>query len=147
MSDSTAGRAAGAEAEFFRTLNAFVEPMIMAGCGGPGLLPSGMIVLETTGATSGRARRVPLMATVFDGCVFVSTLRGARSQWVGNLRARREVRYWLGGQARRGRARLFAPGAPPPPTDGLPPFARAVADALLSPATLFGWTFAVISPD
>ena len=77
----------------------------------------------------------------------VSTLRGARSQWVRNLRARREVRYWLGGRARRGRARLFAPGAPPPPTDGLPPFARAVADALLPPATLFGWTFAVIGPD
>ena len=135
------------EAEFFRTLNAFVESVIMTGCGAPGLLPSGMIVLETTGAKSGRPRRVPLMATVIDGCVFVSTLRGARSQWVRNLRARREIRYWLGGQARHGRAWLFAAGAPPPATDGLPPFARAVADALLPPATLFGWTFAVISPD
>ncbi len=54
MSDSTAGGAARGEAEFFRTLNAFVEPVIMAGCGAPGLLPSGMIVLETTGAKSGR---------------------------------------------------------------------------------------------
>lgn len=145
MNASPAGLRARAEAEFFRTLNAFVEPAILAGCGAPGLLPTGMIVLETTGAKSGRPSRVPLVATVFDGCVFVSTLRGARSQWVKNLRARPEVRYWLGGRARRGRALVFAAGTPPPATDGLPPLARGAADMLLPPATLFGWTFAVIS--
>ena len=36
---------------------------------------------------------------------------------------------------------------PPPATDGLPPFARAVAGGLLPPATLCGWTFAVIVPE
>jgi deazaflavin-dependent oxidoreductase (nitroreductase family) len=144
MSDSVAARA---EAEFFRTLNALVEPAVRAGCGSPGLLPTGMIVLETMGATSGRPRRVPLLATVFDGCVFVSTARGARSQWVKNLRARGEVRYWLGGRVHPARARVFAAGAPLPSTTGLPPLARAVAEGLLPPATAFGWTFAVITPD
>lgn len=146
MSESSAEWAARAEAEFFRTLNAFVEPLIMAGCGSPGFWPAGMIVLETTGATSARPSRVPLLATVVDGCAFVSTLRGARSQWVRNLQARPEVRYWAHGRAHRGRAHVVAPGATRPATDGLPPFARIVADALLPPATLFGWTFAVIGP-
>jgi deazaflavin-dependent oxidoreductase (nitroreductase family) len=147
MTDPATARIAHAEAEFFRTLNAFLEPVVRAGCGAPGLLPTGMIVLETTGRRSGRSRRVPLMATVLDGCVFVSTLRGARSQWVRNLRAHGEVRYWLAGKERRGRARLFAPGAPPPSSGGLPPLARVLTESLLPPATLFGWTFAVIGPE
>jgi hypothetical protein len=138
---------ARAEAEFFRTLNAFVEPLLMAGYGAPGFWPTGMIILETASARTGRPSRVPLLATVLDGCAFVSTLRGVRSQWVQNLRARPEVRYWIAGGAHRGRARVFALDTRRPPTDGLPPLARAVADALLPPATLFGWTFAVISPD
>jgi deazaflavin-dependent oxidoreductase (nitroreductase family) len=135
------------EAEFFRTLNALVEPVVRAGVGSPGLWPTGMIVLETVGAKSGRPRRVPLLATVLDGCVFVGTVRGPSSQWVRNLRARAAVRYWLGGREHRGRALVFAAGSRAPRTDGLPPIARAVADSFLPPATLFGWTFAVISPD
>ncbi|HEV8440451.1 MAG TPA: nitroreductase/quinone reductase family protein [Methylomirabilota bacterium] len=138
---------AWAETEFFRALNALVEPAVRAGCGSPGLLPTGMIVLETTGVTSGQPRRVPLLATIFDGCVFVSTALGPRARWVKNLTARPEVRYWVGGREQRGRARVFAPGVSPPSTTGLPPFARAVADGLLPPATAFGWTFAVITPD
>jgi hypothetical protein len=146
MSESIAARTARAEAEFFRTLNACVEPLILAGYGSPGFWPVGMIVLETTGASSARPSRVPLLATIIDGCAFVSTLRGARSHWVRNLRARSEVRYWVGGRERRGRARVFALGAELPATEGLPPLARIVADALLPPARLSGWTFAVIGP-
>ena len=135
------------EAEFFRALGALVEPAVRAGCGSPGLVPTGLIVLETTGAKSGQPRRVPLGATVLDGCVFVSTVRGPRSRWVGNLLANPQVRYWLAGREHRGRALLFAPGAPAPATDGLPPLARAVAQGLLAPATAFGWTFAVLTAD
>jgi len=79
MSDATTRWARGAGAEFFRTLNALVEPAVRAGCASPGLLPTGMVLLETTGATSGLPRRVPLLATVLEGCLFVGTARGTRS--------------------------------------------------------------------
>jgi hypothetical protein len=135
------------ETEFFRALNALVEPAVRAGCASPSLVPSGLVVVETTGAVSGRPRRVTLLATVLDGCVFVSTVRGPHSAWVSNLRAHREVRYWLAGRERRGRAVLLAPGAATPEVDRLPPLARAVALGLLAPATAVGWTFAVIAPE
>jgi deazaflavin-dependent oxidoreductase (nitroreductase family) len=146
LSASIAAWTEHAETAFFRTLNAFMEPLIMAGYAAPVFWPTGMIVLETTGARSGLPSRAPLLGTIVDGCVFVSTLRGSRCQWVRNLRARPEVRYWLGGREHRGRARLFAPGARLPASDGFPPLARIAADALLPPARLFGWTFAVIGP-
>jgi F420H(2)-dependent quinone reductase len=82
MSDATTRWARGAGAEFFRTLNALVEPAVRAGCASPELLPTGMLLLETTGAKSGRPRRVPLLATVLEGCLFVGTARGDRSQWL-----------------------------------------------------------------
>ena len=147
MNSPSAGATRSLEAEFFRTLNALVEPAIRAGCGSPGLLPTGMVVLESAGVKSGQPRRVPLLATVVEGCVFVSTLRGPRSQWVRNLRANPGVRYWVAGQEHRGQALVFASGAPPPPSNSLPPLARFIADSLLPPATALGWIFAVINPD
>jgi len=145
VSRSAASPLARAEAEFFRTLNALVEPAVRAGCGSPGLIPTGFVVVETIGERSGRPRRVPLLATVLDGCVFISTVRGTRSQWVKNLRATPDVRYWLGGREHLGRARVFAAGTPAPGTEDLPMLARFIADGLLPPAMAFGWTFAVIS--
>ena len=146
MSDQPLAGLARAESEFFRALNALVEPAVRAGCGSPGLVPTGLVLVETTGAKTGQPRRVPLLATLFDGCVFISTVRGTRSQWVKNLRARPEVRYWIGGREHRGQARLFAAGTSFPDTSGLPVFARGVVEGLLVPATQFGWTFAVITP-
>jgi hypothetical protein len=106
--------ARGVEAEFFRTLNALVEPAVRAGCAAPGLVPTGMIVLETTGAKTGRAARVPLMTTVLEGCPFVGTTQGDRAQWLRNLRADQRVRYWLAGREHRGTALVFAAGIPHP---------------------------------
>ncbi len=147
MGDATTGWAREAEAEFFRTLNALVEPAVRAGCASPGLLPTGMVVLETTGAKSGLPRRVPLLATVLEGYLFVGTARGARSQWLRNLRAEQRVRYWLAGREHRGTAFVFAEGAPRPAALMLPPLARAVAEGLLPAATACGWQFAVIAPN
>jgi deazaflavin-dependent oxidoreductase (nitroreductase family) len=135
------------EVQFFRAVNALVEPAVLAGCGAPGPWPTGLILLETTGARTGLPRRAPLLATVLEGCLFVSTARGPRAQWVKNLQIEPRVRYWLAGREHHGRAVVFAPGMPPPPTDGLPPLARLLADTLLPPATAFGWTFAVIVKD
>jgi hypothetical protein len=61
--------------------------------------------------------------------------------------SRPDVRYWLGGREHRGRARVFAPGAPPPSTEGLPPVARLVADGVVPAAALCGWTVAVIADE
>ncbi len=143
----TANPLARLEADFFRALNVLVEPAVRAGCGSPGLIPTGLILLETIGSKSGIPRRVPVLATAFDGCVFIGTVRGSRSLWIKNLLAEPRVRYWMAGREHRGRARIFAAGVPLPATDGLPPFARATAEGLLPPATLFGWTFAVIAPE
>jgi deazaflavin-dependent oxidoreductase (nitroreductase family) len=131
--------------ELLAAFNSLVEPAVRAGWWSPGLLPTGLIVLETVGRHSGRPRRVPVAATLLDGCVFVATVLGARSQWMANLIARPEVRYWLGGRVHTGRARVFAPGTPPPSTEGLPPIARLFADGALPGAMLFGWTVAVIT--
>jgi len=147
MSDATARWARGTGAEFFATLNALVEPAVRAGCASPGLLPTGMVLLETTGAKSGLPRRVPLLATVLEGCLFIGTARGARSQWLRNLRAEPRVRYWLAGREHGGAALVFAEGAPRPATQMLPPLARAVAEGLLPAAMACGWQFAVISPE
>lgn len=147
MSNATPGWALGAGAEFFRTLNALVEPAVRAGCASPGLLPTGMVLLETTGVKSGLPRRVPLLATVLEGCLFIGTTCGGRSQWLRNLRAEQRVRYWLAGREHRGAALVFAEGAPRPATQMLPPLARAVAEGLLPAATACGWQFAVISPE
>ena len=92
MSDATARWARGTGAEFFGTLNVLVEASVRAGCASPGLLPTGMVLLETTGAKSGLPRRVPLLATVLEGCLFIGTACGARSQWLRNLRAEPRVR-------------------------------------------------------
>src|SRR5260370_41166664 len=112
MSDATTGWAREAEAEFFRTLNALAEPAVRAGCAAPGLLPTGMVVLETTGAKTGRRTSLPLMGTVLDGCLFVGTTRGDRSQWFRNLRAEPPVRYWLAAREHQETALVFAAGLP-----------------------------------
>jgi deazaflavin-dependent oxidoreductase (nitroreductase family) len=144
---ATYGVGSAAEAELLRTLNAIVEPAVRAGCGSPGLVPTGLIVLETTGAKSGQPRRTPVLATILDGCVFIATVRGDRSLWMRNLRAEPRARCWIAGRPHAGQARIFDPGAPPPVTSDLPLLARAAADAFLPPATSFGWTFAVIALD
>ena len=111
MSDATTRWVREAEAEFFRTLNALVEPAVRAGCASPGLLPTGMVVLETMGAKSGRLRRVPVLATVLEGCLFVGTAWGDRSQWLRNLRAEPRVRFWLArADAGEGHHQALEPG-------------------------------------
>src|SRR3984893_11177165 len=147
MSDATARWARGTGTEFFGALNALVEAAVRAGCASPGLLPTGMVLLETTGAKSGQTRRVPLLATVLEGCLCVGTACGDRSQWLRNLRAEPSVRYWLAGHEHRGAALVFGEGTPPPATRMLPPLARAVAEGLLPAATAWGWQFAVINPE
>jgi len=97
------------ESDVFRGVNAIVEPLIRAGFGPPRFWPTGLIVVETHGRRSGRTLTVPLLATKLGDLVLVSTVRSRRSQWVKNLAAHPQVRYWSGGRIRRATAVVFTP--------------------------------------
>lgn len=135
------------EAEFFRTLNACVEPAVRAGFASPGLVPVGLVVVEMIGARTGTPRPVPLVATLLEGCLFVSTVRGRQSRWMRNLRAHPRVRYWIAAEEHAGVAHVFHGNESPESADGLPPLTRAVATQMLGRGTAWGWTFAVIQPE
>ena len=51
-----------------------------------GLAPRDAITLEVRGRTSGKARRLPILRTAYQGDDYVVSLAG-ESQWVRNLRA------------------------------------------------------------
>lgn len=133
------------EAEFFRSLNQFVEPLVRLGWGSPMPWTSGAIVLETIGRKSGRALSVPLVATLIGDLILVSTVR-KNSQWVKNLAANTEVKYWIYGQERQAKAFVFASDVDKPPMDEMPKFAACLANAILPQSQLFGVSFAILVP-
>ena len=133
------------EVEFYRGLNKMVEPLIRAGVGSPGLWPTGAIVLEVTGRNSGQRFNVPLLATPVGELILIGTLR-RRSEWVKNLAANTEIRYWMGGRLHEATAFVFAQGLNEPPRDTLPPLANCLANALILQSGLFGVGFAILAP-
>ena len=132
------------ETEFFRGLNQLVEPLVRAGFGAPLLSPIGMIVVETQGRQTGKRSKVPLMAAAFGDLVVVSTVR-RRSDWLKNLEAHPEIRYWLGGRELEATAFPIGQGIEPPRTN---PPARIVCliEALKQHSRLFGTGFAILTP-
>lgn len=133
------------EVQFFRMLNQIVEPYIRAGWASPSLVPGGLIVLETRGRRSGRRSRVPVAAIRIDRHVVVSTFRGDRSQWVKNLSANPDVRYWLRGRPRTARA-LVISARHRARGSKLPAAVRWLVRSLV-PYTYAGWAFAVLAPE
>ena len=131
------------EADFFRGLNRFVEPLVRAGLGAPALFPVGAIVIETQGRMSGRRSNVPLMAVLVGDLVVVSTVRRG-SNWLKNLSAHPEVRYWIGGREREATAFAIGPGVEMP--DELPARVSCLAVALKQHSALFGTGFAILMP-
>jgi deazaflavin-dependent oxidoreductase (nitroreductase family) len=131
------------EAQFYRTLNRFVEPPVRAGLGSPCvLLPNGLIVLETIGRRSGRTHRTPVVATLFGGRLFVSTVRGQSSQWLKNLAATPELRYWQAGRPHDADALVFTPNDTPAKVEALPPVLRPAVSFL----NALGIGVAVVTP-
>ena len=133
------------EVEFFRMLNRVVEPIVRAGVGSPRIVPSGFIVVEHVGRKTGMVRRSPLAATRFGRYLIVATYRGDRSQWVLNLAAHPQMRYWLGGKARDARAFVMVDGKRFRAPKSLPSGMQKVV-RFLAPYTKAGWAFAVLSP-
>ena len=131
------------QAEFFRGLNQFVEPLVRAGLGAPVLFPAGAIVVETLGRKSGRRLNVPLVAALLGDLVVVSTVR-RRSNWLRNLSEHPDVKYWLGGREREATAFAIGTGIEAP--DELPQRVRCLADALRQHSSLFGTGFAILVP-
>jgi hypothetical protein len=131
------------EAEYFRMLNRMVEPLVRAGFGAPLLFPLGAIVVETTGRKTGLPSSVPLMAARAGDLVIVSTVR-RRSNWLKNLAAQPEVRYWLSG--REVQARAFTIGNGIVIGEEPPERTRCLVDALRRHSALFGTGFAVLVP-
>ena len=146
METIAAGSLSTFEADLFRGLNSLVEPWLRAGFGSPGLCSSGVILVETTGRKSGRAIDVPLMAASLGNLVVVSTVRAARSQWIKNLAANPEIRFWAHGRAQAATAFVigndteFDSAQLPPSMRGLVRFLRSLtlgndlAFAILQPA-------------
>ena len=133
------------ERNFFRALNSVVEPAVRRGIGSPCVLPSGLIVLETTGFKSGATRRTPLLATRLFPFVFVSTFRGERSFWVKNLQKQPSTSYYLGGKQGEAKAFLMLPGKKYTRPKSMPSLVGKLTD-MLSSYTQSGWVFAVLMP-
>jgi deazaflavin-dependent oxidoreductase (nitroreductase family) len=133
------------EVEFFRMLNRIAEPRIRAGFGSPCLTPGGFIVLETRGRKTGRLSRIPLAATRIQDHVVVGTFRGGRSQWVRNLAAHPDIRFWLGGRPREAKAFLVHSEARTRAPRSFPAALRWMV-SFLRPYTYAGWAFAVLAP-
>ncbi len=134
------------ESAFFGVVNSVVEPAVRLGFGSPGILPTGLIVLETTGWRTGRRHRTPVLASVVGEYLLASTVRGRRSRWVENLRRSPDVRYWRHGVPRRARAIVFAPGVKTPDLSDLPPLARAIGAGLVCFVEDLGCAFALLGP-
>lgn len=89
----------------FRTLNGVVRPALEHGIGNPPPIGVGAVVVETTGRSTGRPRRVPLLSARVGDRLVVSTVR-PDSHWFANLEAEPSASVELGGQARSARATL-----------------------------------------
>lgn len=83
----------------FRLLNQTVLPSVKAGVASPPPgLGQGIVILETTGRTSGQQREVPLAALRVGNTFVVSTVR-ENSQWLKNLETSPNARVWSCGRA------------------------------------------------
>jgi len=133
------------ETQLYRRVNAVLEPAIRAGLGAPLLTPAGFVVVEMTGAKTGKLRRVPLAALRCAKCLVIGTVRGERSLWVRNLAAKSDARVWLAARARPVRAFVLRPGASTSTPRALPAALRPAWRALAA-LTARGFAFALLVP-
>lgn len=133
------------ESTFFKALNQMAEPLIRAGLGNPLCWGTGAIVLQTTGRSSGRTYRVPMLATRIGSLLLVSTVR-RRSQWLKNLAAHPRTHYWMGGRLHEASAVVMSPGLATPSLDGMPLMVSYLASILIPQSQFLGISFAILGP-
>jgi F420H(2)-dependent quinone reductase len=87
--------------------NDTVEQLVRAGIGSPLPLPlsAGIVIVETKGRVSGKARNNPLLAQRIGNTLIVSTVRTS-SQWVRNLEADDSPTVVLNGKSRPVKAKV-----------------------------------------
>lgn len=139
-----AGEMLDLQKTIFSLFNQIAEPLIRAGVGNPILWPTGTIVVETTGRKTGRKINIPVLAARFGDLVVFSTVR-RNSQWLKNLIANPEVCYWLAGQKREAIASIITADENTS-LDNLPSQAECLADFLRQQSSLFGISFAILTP-
>jgi hypothetical protein len=76
-----------------------VDFYVKSGVGSPWRVGGGVVVLETTGARSGRRRQVPVAGARWGDRLAVSTVRSG-SHWLRNVEVDPSVKVWLGGRRR-----------------------------------------------
>jgi hypothetical protein len=143
---SPGGDEAGApiEARFFSAINRLTEPAVRAGLGSLWVMPAGMVVLEVSGRRTGEIRRVPVLAAEIGEYVVVSTLRVQRSEWLRNVLANPDIRYWIRGRPHDARGLAILPGADLPEVEDED--LRCVVEALSRQGIAWGAAFVVLIP-
>ncbi len=132
------------ESLFFKNLNRIAKPLIKAGIGSPGPLPTGLILLETIGRKTGRRFETPVVASMFGKYLLIGTVRN-RSQWIKNLAAQRDVNYWIKGKTRTAGVTVFLPGGDFASQGAdLPPLLVPMAKALFLFTRSIGASFAIL---
>lgn len=131
--------------DFFRGLNLLVEPLVRAGFASPLCSPLGLVVLETAGRKTGRQFNTPLVATRIGRGLLVSTYR-KQSQWIKNLRANPQVRYWLGGRAHEATAIILTDLSAQADLKNFPPLIKNIIQTQSQYFALFGGHAALLMP-
>ncbi len=132
------------ERDFFRALNAVVEPAVRRGLASPRYWPTGLIVLETEGYKTGKLRRTPLMSVRLGKFLLVATARGNRSFWPRNIERNPSLTYYRGGRSYAADAILVQADGDEGPLAQLPGYMRRVCQ-FLQVYTQRGWKFAVLT--
>jgi deazaflavin-dependent oxidoreductase (nitroreductase family) len=132
-------------ADFFRGLNSLVEPLVRAGFASPVCSPVGLIVLESEGRKTGRPISTPLVATRIGRGFLVSTYR-KQSQWIKNLRANPQVRYWLGGREYEATALVLTGASAQPDLKNFPPLIKNFVQTQSQYIAIFGGQAALLMP-
>jgi deazaflavin-dependent oxidoreductase (nitroreductase family) len=136
---------ASLQADFFRGLNAVIEPLVRAGFASSPCSPTSLIVLETRGRKTGRQLNVPLLATRIGPVVWVSTFR-RQSGWIKNLRANAEIRYWLGGKSHEATATVLTANSTEADFEKVPAFIKNLIQAHRQHVALLGGHVAILMP-
>jgi deazaflavin-dependent oxidoreductase (nitroreductase family) len=94
--------------EFERRVGRTIVNPLVAALDKVGIRSSSVVELETTGAKSGQARRVPLTGRADDGGVWVISQHGRRAGWAHNIAANPKVRVRVNNEWHTGTA-AFVP--------------------------------------